>query len=182
MHTSQLWNSPPASLLRSSSATTARDLGTDASTCITGQRERPSRANVVFVGNNGRSLYGAPWLQPVASSGKQWQVESARKPQEHGKTVAADCDQLPIGAHGKEGSPVRVRKRALDMPASRGLRFSGGLARSVACGYARASSSLFAPSTRIRLQTAKKASASWNRAKTFTASGPSGIEGVASRS
>ena len=48
--------------------------------------------------------------------------------------------------------------------------------------YSRAISSLFAPSSRIRRQTARKASASWSRAKTFTAIGPSGIEGVASRS
>jgi len=48
--------------------------------------------------------------------------------------------------------------------------------------YAGVISSLFAPSSRMRRQTARKASASWSRAKTFTAIGPSGIEGVASRS
>jgi hypothetical protein len=48
--------------------------------------------------------------------------------------------------------------------------------------YARAMSSRFAPSSRMRRQTAKKSSASWSRAKTFTAIGPSGIDGVASRS
>jgi hypothetical protein len=55
-------------------------------------------------------------------------------------------------------------------------------ARRLRARYARAISSLFAPSSRMPRQTAKKASASWSRAKTFTAIGPSGIEGVASRS
>ena len=58
----------------------------------------------------------------------------------------------------------------------------GGGARPATPGYARAISSLFAPSTRMRRQTARTASASWSRAKTLTAIGPSGIEGVASRS
>jgi len=48
--------------------------------------------------------------------------------------------------------------------------------------YALAISTLFAPSSRMRRQQEKKASASWSRAKTFTAIGPSGMEGVASRS
>jgi integrase len=48
--------------------------------------------------------------------------------------------------------------------------------------YAWAISSLFAPSSRMRRHTVRKASASWSRAKTFTAIGPSGIEGIASRS
>ncbi len=48
--------------------------------------------------------------------------------------------------------------------------------------YALAIFSLFAPSSRMRRQREKKASASWSRAKTFTAIGPSGMEGVASRS
>jgi hypothetical protein len=43
------------------------------------------------------------WNPVVATGGKQWQIGSARKPQEQAKTVAVGCDQLPEGAHGKEG-------------------------------------------------------------------------------
>jgi hypothetical protein len=49
----------------------------------------------------------------VATGGKPWQMPQARTGQKQAKTVAVGCDQLPRRAHGKEGSPVRVRKRAL---------------------------------------------------------------------
>jgi hypothetical protein len=117
--------------------------------------------------------------QAVASSGKSNRLASRKNTAKLLPRIATSCRSEGMV---RRGLRFGVRKRALDMPANRGLRFTGGLARSVECGYARAISSLFAPSTRIRLQTAKKASASWNRAKTFTAMGPSGIEGVASRS
>src|ERR687888_2735852 len=43
------------------------------------------------------------WSPVVATGGNQWQIESPRKRQRQAKTVAAGCDQLPFGAHGKEG-------------------------------------------------------------------------------
>jgi len=43
------------------------------------------------------------WSLAVATSGNRWQMQEARKPLKQAKTVAAGCDQLPIGAHGKEG-------------------------------------------------------------------------------
>ena len=49
--------------------------------------------------NCGWSLYGAPWLQPDASSGKS----GAPKPARSAETVAVGCDGLQEGAHGKEG-------------------------------------------------------------------------------
>jgi hypothetical protein len=38
------------------------------------------------------------------NAGNRWQIESAQKRRKQAKTVALDCDQLPIEAHGKEGS------------------------------------------------------------------------------
>jgi hypothetical protein len=43
------------------------------------------------------------WSLAVATSGNRWQMQEARKTQRQAKTVATGCDQLPIGAHGKEG-------------------------------------------------------------------------------
>src|SRR5437867_4503506 len=43
------------------------------------------------------------WSPVVATGRNQWQIELAPKPQEQAKTVAAGCDQLPFGFHGKEG-------------------------------------------------------------------------------
>jgi hypothetical protein len=64
-------------------------------------RDRDGALRDVAMADNGRwSLYGAPWLQPVASGRKSG---SARKPQTQAKTVAMGCDQLPRAAHGKEG-------------------------------------------------------------------------------
>jgi hypothetical protein len=39
----------------------------------------------------------------LATGRNQWQIGPAPKPQEQAKTVAAGCDQLPFGFHGKEG-------------------------------------------------------------------------------
>jgi hypothetical protein len=47
------------------------------------------------------------------NGGNRSQIGQAQTPPKHAKTVAVGCDQLPFGAHGKEGSPVRVWKRAL---------------------------------------------------------------------
>jgi hypothetical protein len=52
------------------------------------------------------------WSRAVATSGNRWQIQTPRKRLQQAKTVATGCDQLPIGAHGKEGSTVRVRQRA----------------------------------------------------------------------
>ena len=49
----------------------------------------------------------------------QWQsvaIGVAPKRQKQAETVAVGRDRLPIGAHGKEGSTVRVRQRALQKP------------------------------------------------------------------
>src|ERR671930_2609781 len=43
------------------------------------------------------------WSPVVATGGNQWQIESPRKRQRQATTVAVGCDQLPFGAHGKEG-------------------------------------------------------------------------------
>src|SRR4051794_31260240 len=53
------------------------------------------------------------WSPMVPIGGKPWQMPQARTGQKQAKTVAVGYDQLPRRAHGKEGSPVRVRKRAL---------------------------------------------------------------------
>src|SRR5438128_11566750 len=43
------------------------------------------------------------WSPVVATGRNQWQIGPAPKPQEQAKTVAAGCDQLPFGFHGREG-------------------------------------------------------------------------------
>jgi hypothetical protein len=53
------------------------------------------------------------WSPVVATGGNRWQMGPAPKRLKQTKTVAVGCDRLPKVAHGKEGSPVRVRKRAL---------------------------------------------------------------------
>jgi hypothetical protein len=40
------------------------------------------------------------WSPVVATGGNQSQIGSAQKAQDHAKTVAVGCDQLPLGAHG----------------------------------------------------------------------------------
>ena len=48
---------------------------------------------------------------------------------------ARPCTPVPPGnLHGKEGSTVRVRQRALQRPRKTGLLLSGPLARSTTCG------------------------------------------------
>jgi hypothetical protein len=41
------------------------------------------------------------WSPVVATGGNQPQIESPQKRQKQAKTVAAACDQLPFGVHGK---------------------------------------------------------------------------------
>src|SRR5437879_1340919 len=43
------------------------------------------------------------WSPVVATGGRRSQIEQARGPPKQAKTVAVGCDQLPFGAHGKEG-------------------------------------------------------------------------------
>jgi hypothetical protein len=43
------------------------------------------------------------WSLAGATSGNRWQMRGPRKRRKQAKTVATGCDQLPFGAHGKEG-------------------------------------------------------------------------------
>jgi hypothetical protein len=43
------------------------------------------------------------WSPVVATSGNRSQIAQPLEPQKQAKTVAAGCDQLPFGFHGKEG-------------------------------------------------------------------------------
>jgi hypothetical protein len=56
--------------------------------------------NVASSDNEVWSLYGAPWLQPVAT-GRKWSTRENREI--NPKTVAVSCDQLRETFHGKEG-------------------------------------------------------------------------------
>jgi len=56
------------------------------------------------------------WSRAGATGGNRWQMEKPKKRLKEAKTVAMGCDRLPFGAHGKEGSTVRVRQRALKSP------------------------------------------------------------------
>jgi hypothetical protein len=64
------------------------------------------------------SLYGAPWLHPVATRRKTPSRENGEIKR---KSVAVRCDQLPRAAHGKEGvsgsSPEEGLKKALEIGA-----------------------------------------------------------------
>jgi len=48
------------------------------------------------------------WSRAVATSGNRWQMSQRRNRRNHAETVAAGCDQLPIGAHGKGALPPRT--------------------------------------------------------------------------
>ena len=58
------------------------------------------------------------WSPVVATGGNPRQMDSAQKPEKQAKTVAVACDQLPRGAHGKEGvggsSPPESLKKSLN--------------------------------------------------------------------
>src|SRR5437667_11104158 len=56
------------------------------------------------------------WSPVVATGGNQRQIRSARNPPKQAKSVAVGCHRLPEKFHGKEGSTVRVRQRALRKP------------------------------------------------------------------
>jgi hypothetical protein len=61
------------------------------------------------------------WSPVVATGGNRSQIAAARKARNQAQTVAVGCDHLPQRAHGKEGSTVRVRQRALQKPRTTGL-------------------------------------------------------------
>jgi hypothetical protein len=43
------------------------------------------------------------WSRAVATGGNQWQIRRSQERLSEAETLAVGCDQLPIGAHGKEG-------------------------------------------------------------------------------
>jgi hypothetical protein len=57
------------------------------------------------------------WSRAVATSGNRWQMGLPRKRLEQAKTVAVGCDQLPIGAHGKEGVDAAIARSGARLPA-----------------------------------------------------------------
>jgi hypothetical protein len=81
--------------------------------------------------NDRWSLYGAPWLQPVAISGKCSSPENARSKPKPLPWVATSCLRRSMV---RRGSTVRVRQRALQKPRSRGVFRSVRLAGCPACG------------------------------------------------
>src|SRR5437773_9791553 len=73
--------------------------------------ERPACSNTLVP--RGSHHISSLWSPVVATGGNQWQIGRPQERQKQAKTVAVGCNGLPIEVHGKEGSPVRVRKRAL---------------------------------------------------------------------
>src|SRR6266540_699904 len=61
------------------------------------------------------------WSPADATSGNQRQIATARDPLKQVQSVASGCQWLPETSNGKEGSPVRVRQRALQKPRKSGL-------------------------------------------------------------
>jgi hypothetical protein len=70
---------------------------------------------------HGRRRMEHLWSRAEATGGKRAQIEWPQERLEQAKTVATDCGRLPIGAHGKGGSTVRVRQRALQKSRKSGL-------------------------------------------------------------
>jgi hypothetical protein len=95
-----------------------------------GITEHPTRKDKVVV-QKLRSVARADnsdgaFMEPAgATGGKRWQMERLRKRLKQAKTVAAGCDRLPETFHGKEGSTVRVRQRALKNPCRNRYSSSG---------------------------------------------------------
>jgi hypothetical protein len=69
--------------------------------------------------------------------GNRWQsaakIKGAQKRRKQAKSVAVGCHGLPESFHGKEGSTVRVRQRALQRACKQALLFSAFIALSPAC-------------------------------------------------
>lgn len=75
------------------------------------------------------------WSRAGAASGNWWHMGMPEERLKLAKPVATGCDQLPIGAHGKEGgSAVRVRQRALQKLSKRDHFWGPRLARVPICG------------------------------------------------
>jgi hypothetical protein len=74
----------------------------------------------------------------VATAGNQRQIKGAQKRRKQAKSVAVGCHGLPESFHGKEGSAVRVRQRALQRPCKTGFLCQPYL-QNVACGPGMAS-------------------------------------------
>jgi hypothetical protein len=94
-----------AHLAGSNRTPTPREWTTSGRSACPGHRiERRTKTSaecgVARADNWGWSLYGAPWLQPVAISGKSPERGSAGK---QAKSRATGCHQLRATFHGKEG-------------------------------------------------------------------------------
>jgi hypothetical protein len=85
---------------------------------------------VAISDNEGWSLYGAPWLQPVAISGKSERRGSRGNKPEPLPWVATSCLRCSMV---RRGSTVRVRQRVCKSAANRRLVLSAPLARSPPC-------------------------------------------------
>src|SRR5205823_9317321 len=90
---------------------------------------RPRPALLTDTANKRWSLYGAPWVQPVAISGKSLGRTNGRNKPKPLPWVAIDCHEEYMV---RRGSTVRVRQRALQSPCKSGDLCSGRLADSAA--------------------------------------------------
>jgi hypothetical protein len=88
------------------------------------------RSPVVLGGNTGWSVYGAPWLQPVATSGK---LDPRRSRKDRRKPLPCFATGCRKERMVRRGSTVRVRQRAWKSPCARYFR-SGRLAGAPVCG------------------------------------------------
>ena len=77
--------------------------------------DRQRLADVAKLGNEGWSLYGAPWLQPVAVNGKPAERRSGENKPNPLRSVATGCLRRSMV---RRGSTVRVRQRALQTAAT----------------------------------------------------------------
>lgn len=74
---------------------------------------------------HGRQRMEQFWSRAVATSGNRWQMGTPRKRRNQAKTVAVGCDQLPIGAHGKEGVDGSSPSEGSKIPGNRGFLLPG---------------------------------------------------------
>src|SRR5215203_5385994 len=74
------------------------------------------------------------WSRAVATNGNRRQTHQPRTPPDYLLSSAIACIQLRRMLHGKEGSTVRVRQRALQKPRKSRLSRSAELARPPVCG------------------------------------------------
>jgi hypothetical protein len=79
----------------------------------------------------GWSLYGAPWLQPTAISGKSFRPANRKNRPNPLPPAATGCLRRSMV---RRGSTVRVRQRALQKRRKSGLSPSAELARAPVCG------------------------------------------------